>query len=443
VVSNNPLANIFSADFGYSSGPNTSYGNGGSQGNSLGGWNMNSLFNMGGSSSSGSGMPYGNFDPFSVMGFNSSYGSNYQSSDSSFGGFGGSGSGNSNFFDPGTYTSSILNGSESAGMSQYQSYNAQYSVGPLLSSIGMEGIGGMSPPSMGNYVPTPSGGSPSGSPTGYPPPAGSPPVTGSSPTGSPPSGSPPPAGSPPAGSPPSGSPPPASSPPSGPNTPLFSGGKEGLGIGDTSSNGDGSNLAGTKASWYYDWSPYKSDKVNDPNAQFIPMIWGSKDMNPDALKAAKESSSQMLLTFNEPDHPGQASMSVDEALSHWDQLEATGKKLSSPAVTNGPEGVKWLDEFMQKAQAQGKQVDSISLHWYGSSGSSTQQNLDAMKAHIDQVHQKYPDKPINLTEFGIDASGLTANKDQAFLDGAEKMLNGMDYVQMYAPYGTGDIHGNK
>jgi hypothetical protein len=417
VVSNNPLSNIFSADFGYTNGQNTGYGNNSSQGNTLGGWSMNSLFDMGGSSSSGSGMPYGNFDPFSLMGFNSSYGNNYQSSDSSFGSFGGSGGGNNNFFDPGTYTSSILNGAESAGMGQYQSYNAQYSVGPLFTSLGLDGIlgGAASPPASG------------------PPPAGSTPSN--SPAGSPPANTPS-AGSPPSGSPPSGSPPASSS------GPLFSGGKEGLGIGDTSSNGDGSNLGSTKASWYYDWSPYASNKVNDPNAQFIPMIWGSKDMNPDALKAAKDSSSPMLLTFNEPDLPQQGNMSVDEALSHWDQLEATGKKLSSPAVSNGPDGVKWLDDFMSKAQASGKQVDSIALHWYGSSGSSTQQNLDAMKAYINQVHEKYPDKPINLTEFGIDASGLTANKDQAFLDGAEKMLNGMDYVQMYAPYGTGDIKGN-
>jgi len=201
-------------------------------------------------------------------------------------------------------------------------------------------------------------------------------------------------------------------------------------------------MAGQKASWYYDWSPYKSSKVNDPNAQFIPMVWGAKDVNPDALKAIKDSDSPMLLTFNEPDHGEQATMSVDEALGYWDQLEATGKQLSSPAVTNGPAGVKWLDDFMSKAQAQGKRVDSISLHWYGSSAQATDEKVAALKSYIEDVHKKYPDKPINLTEFGVDASGLTAGKDQAFLTAAEKMLNGLDYVQMYAPYGTGDINGN-
>jgi len=223
---------------------------------------------------------------------------------------------------------------------------------------------------------------------------------------------------------------------------LFAGGKEGLGVGETSSNGDGSNLDQTKASWYYNWSPNASDKVDDPNATFIPMIWGKGNMNDKDLAAAKNSKSPMILTFNEPDHGEQAKMSVDEALGYWDKLEATGKKLSSPAVTNGPDGVKWLDEFMSKAKASGKQVDSISLHWYGSSSQPTNEKVAALKSYIEDVHKKYPDKPINLTEFGVDASGLTAGKDQAFLTAAEKMLNGLDYVQMYAPYGTGNINGN-
>lgn len=165
-------------------------------------------------------------------------------------------------------------------------------------------------------------------------------------------------------------------------------------------------------------------------------------MNAKDLEAAKNSDSPMILTFNEPDLASQGNMSTDEALSYWDQLEATGKQLSSPAITNGPDGIKWLDDFMTKAAASGKRVDSISLHWYGSSSQPTDQKVAALKDYIESVHKKYPDKPINLTEFGVDASGLSAGKDQAFLTAAEKMLNGLDYVQMYAPYGTGDINGN-
>ncbi|MGI4847219.1 MAG: glycosyl hydrolase, partial [Janthinobacterium lividum] len=196
------------------------------------------------------------------------------------------------------------------------------------------------------------------------------------------------------------------------------------------------------SSWYYDWSANASDKVNDPNAKFIPMIWGQANMNDQDLEAAKKSDSSMLFTFNEPDLPGQSNMTPQQALDNWDKLEATGKKLASPAISNGPDGVKWLDEFMKGAQASGKSVDSISLHWYGSSSSSTQQNLDAMKSYIDQIHEKYPNLPINLTEFGVDPSGNSAGQDPEFLKQAEQMLNGMDYVQMYAPYGLGTPQGN-
>jgi hypothetical protein len=222
----------------------------------------------------------------------------------------------------------------------------------------------------------------------------------------------------------------------------FTGGKEGLGISDTSANGDGSRLASSKSSWYYDWSPNASNKVNDPNAQFIPMIWGQGNMNDQDLAAAKNSNSSTLFTFNEPDLPGQSNMTPQQALDNWDRLEATGKKLASPAISNGPDGVKWLDQFMQGAQASGKRVDSISLHWYGSSSSSTQQNLAAMKDHIEQIHKKYPNLPINLTEFGVDPNGNSAGQDPEFLKQAEQMLNGMDYVQMYAPYGLGTPNGN-
>jgi hypothetical protein len=51
------------------------------------------------------------------------------------------------------------------------------------------------------------------------------------------------------------------------------------------------------------------------------------------------------------------------------------------------------------------------------------------------VHSQYPGLPIDLTEFGLDPSGLTAVKDPEFFSQAASMLNGMSYVNAYAPYG--------
>lgn len=232
--------------------------------------------------------------------------------------------------------------------------------------------------------------------------------------------------------------------PTGSGAPI-SGGKEGLGVSNTSSNGDGSNLGSTKASWYYNWSPNASSQAGNSNAQFIPMIWGQKNMNPQDLQAAANSNAPMLLTFNEPEQGGQANMTPQQALDDWGQLEATGKKLSSPAITNDGDGsgIQWLDQFMSGAKAGGHRVDSIALHWYGSTSKSTADNLSDMKNFINQVHSKYPNMPIDLTEFGVDPNGLTAGKDQDFLNQAEQMLNGMPYVQMYSPYGLGTINGNQ
>jgi len=228
---------------------------------------------------------------------------------------------------------------------------------------------------------------------------------------------------------------------------LFGNGKEGLGVNDTSDNGNGSNLGSTKASWYYNWAPgADSSKVNDPNATFVPMIWGNKNMNPQDLQKAANSKSPMILTFNEPDLPEQANMTPQQALSQWGKLEATGKKLSSPAISNSEkpgQGVQWLDQFMKGAAAGGHRVDSIALHWYGDKNKSPQENVNNMKNYLDKVHQKYPNLPIDLTEFGVSPNGLHAQKDPAFLAAAEKMLNGLPYVQMYSPYGLGDINGNK
>ena len=208
MVSNNPVMNIFSSDFAYGGSPGAGFG-GNFQGNTLGGWNMNSLFDMGGGSGSsftGAGASYGNFDPFSVMGFNSGYGIGaYQGSDFSLSDPTGIAGGNGFNFDGGAYSSSILTGSEEAGMVDFQNYNSQYGVGGLLASLGVSGASGpVAPPSLGNYVaPAPTGGSPPQPASGSTPPAATP---------TPPSGSPPPAGGPPpAGSPPAGSPPPSGS----------------------------------------------------------------------------------------------------------------------------------------------------------------------------------------------------------------------------------------
>ncbi|BCB83546.1 hypothetical protein Psuf_008590 [Phytohabitans suffuscus] len=169
------------------------------------------------------------------------------------------------------------------------------------------------------------------------------------------------------------------------------------------------------------------------------MIWGTKDVNDSALAAAK-AAGPYLLAFNEPDMQGQADMSVEQALDLWPRLQATGSKLSSPAVAfGGADPGGWLDRFMSGARSRGYRVDFVALHWYG--GDFTTSNaVDQLRRYLQAVHDRYG-KPIWLTEFAlIDFSGggvrfPTQAQQAAFMTASAKMLGGLPFVQRYAWFG--------
>ncbi|GAB3514764.1 sigma-70 family RNA polymerase sigma factor [Phytohabitans suffuscus] len=204
-------------------------------------------------------------------------------------------------------------------------------------------------------------------------------------------------------------------------------------------NGVSQALASSKASWYYTWNPRHEGVTTPKGAQFVPMIWGTKDVNDSALAAAK-AAGPYLLAFNEPDMQGQADMSVEQALDLWPRLQATGSKLSSPAVAfGGADPGGWLDRFMSGARSRGYRVDFVALHWYG--GDFTTSNaVDQLRRYLQAVHDRYG-KPIWLTEFAlIDFSGggvrfPTQAQQAAFMTASAKMLGGLPFVQRYAWFG--------
>jgi RNA polymerase sigma factor (sigma-70 family) len=204
-------------------------------------------------------------------------------------------------------------------------------------------------------------------------------------------------------------------------------------------NGVSQALANSKASWYYTWSPRHDGVTTPKGAQFVPMIWGAKDVNDSALAAAK-AAGPYLLAFNEPDMGGQANMSVEQALDLWPRLQSTGSKLSSPAVAfGGADPGGWLDRFMSGARSRGYRVDFVALHWYG--GDFTTANaVDQLRRYLRAVHERYG-KPIWLTEFAlIDFSGggarfPTQTQQAAFVTAAARMLGGLSFLQRYAWFG--------
>jgi hypothetical protein len=208
------------------------------------------------------------------------------------------------------------------------------------------------------------------------------------------------------------------------------------GVGVWTFNGVNTALDRSGAAWYYTWSP-THDGISGPG--FVPMIWGGESADAASLATAKQAG-PYLLGFNEPDMAGQANMTVDQALSLWPKLEASGKVLGSPAVAYGGDTAGgWLDRFMSGAQQKGYRVDFIALHWYGGDF-TTPDAVAQLKSYLQAVYNRYH-KPIWLTEFALTdfSSGAarypTDQQQAAFVTAAAKMLDGLPWLQRYAWFG--------
>jgi Glycosyl hydrolase catalytic core len=204
-------------------------------------------------------------------------------------------------------------------------------------------------------------------------------------------------------------------------------------------------LGKSGASWYYTWSTSHGGISAPAGVRFVPMIWGADSVTAAALSAARHAS-HVMLTFNEPDNAGQSNLTVQQALSLWPRLMATGMRLASPAVASGgatPGG--WLDSFMSGAAARHYRVNFITLHWYGGDF-ATGAAVGQLQSYLQAVWNRYH-KPIWLTEFALIRFGATSTfptprRQAAFVTAATTMLQRLPYVWRYAwfalPASAGD-----
>lgn len=202
-----------------------------------------------------------------------------------------------------------------------------------------------------------------------------------------------------------------------------------IGVGAWPARGESKMLADIDrlgAAWFYDWLP--TFEAGDP--RFVPMIWGNKDM-----ARARQVEAGILLTFNEPDHPQQANMSVDAALGYWPELAATGKRLGSPATTTWQEvGERsWLGRFMTGADERGYRVDFIAVHYY-----AVTPDIAAFREYLERIHAAYG-KPIWVTEWALadwkNPGRFTPAQQAEFLTAGANMLDELDYVERQAWFG--------
>jgi RNA polymerase sigma factor (sigma-70 family) len=203
---------------------------------------------------------------------------------------------------------------------------------------------------------------------------------------------------------------------------------------------DGSKgaLGDVGASWYYTWGSNNNDIPGPAGVEFVPMIWDERNVTTSTLAEAEREGDGTLLGFNEPDMRGQADMTVEQALEKWPELEKTGMRLGAPAVAYGGDQENgWLDRFMDGAEAQGRRVDFIPIHWYGSDFSAAA--VAQFLGYVDAVHKKYG-KPIWITEYGLmnfGGSPKYPNTAQivAFIKGSTAGLEKRSYVERYAWFG--------
>jgi len=191
------------------------------------------------------------------------------------------------------------------------------------------------------------------------------------------------------------------------------------------------------------------------------MAWGRDALNVAAYNQIINTKNTChLLAFNEPDGVNTAQsafMSVNEAISLYPKLLATGMRMGSPApIANGWN--MWLKDFMKQAQEKKYRVDFICLHWYDKDNWDANRNREftdaqadasvaRLKTYLENAYALYG-LPIWLTEFNCNRN-RSMSAQVKFYPRAVAMMEQLGYVERHAymipnvvpphPYSFGDL----
>ena len=213
---------------------------------------------------------------------------------------------------------------------------------------------------------------------------------------------------------------------------LYASEKKGIGLGAKQPK---ERILALDVAWYYTWGPRAIEGI--PLSKFVPMVWG-RHLYPKELNTLQRLGKiPFLLAFNEPDHPDQANMSVDEAIRMWPEISTLSNQISSPAPAQalGP----WLEKFVQVAKFKKQNFDFVAVHLYGPP--DTKIFLD----RVDKIYQKYQ-LPIWITEFAVadySAKGKPGKNRfseasvLSFMKAVLPELEKRKYVMRYAWFGAG------
>ncbi|EGN96083.1 hypothetical protein SERLA73DRAFT_162035 [Serpula lacrymans var. lacrymans S7.3] len=200
--------------------------------------------------------------------------------------------------------------------------------------------------------------------------------------------------------------------------------KRGLAFADNTNPTDISVAENTEVSWVYDWGTTPASYIASSGLPYIPMQWGTSGVESFAATVTSQGA-KTILGFNEPDLSSQSNVDPSTAASLWTQyiqpLKAQGVTLGAPAVTNGPTGIPWLQQFLGNCSS--CDIDFVPLHWYG-------EGVSNFESYVEQFHSTFPSYPLWVTEF---ASTSTNSTDvETFLTAVLTWLDAQSYITGYA-----------
>ncbi|KAF6227147.1 hypothetical protein HO133_008589 [Letharia lupina] len=193
-----------------------------------------------------------------------------------------------------------------------------------------------------------------------------------------------------------------------------------------------------------DWSPIPlSSSDNLDLGTFYPQLWTFQDsnhLNPWTNAAPSWPSGINLIGFNEPDMPGQSWMTPSTAISGWNYIaqyqSSKDAKISTPGVSNSvvslgtidgvanPAGQEWMSQFLSLAASNSPKYtfQAISMHWYGSSSLTVDENGAMLNEQAGAMIQLAEDNGIPevwITEMGSGYDASTATEDCQFIQWLE------------------------
>lgn len=191
--------------------------------------------------------------------------------------------------------------------------------------------------------------------------------------------------------------------------------------------------------WFYERQPVSPDFLINSALTFIPTLWNDDPWRmsawPSKAQAAIDAGADVLFSFNEPDlcYDGSACMSMNRSVTAYKSgmMPFAGKaRLGAPAVTNAgpPGGLQYLEDFI--GNCTGCQIDFINLHWY-----NNMYAYQYFKTYMTAAHNRFPNYPIYITEFGDDSNSGDA-QTQEFLRQVIPWLDATPWIERYSWFGN-------